>query len=50
MSRNWPDKKELEIVFKVEATGSVKTLKKESEKPSKARALGVRTREAQNEA
>lgn len=48
MSRNWPDKKELEIVFKVEAT--VKTLKKESEKPSKVRALGVRTREAQNEA
>lgn len=50
MSRNWPDKKEQEMVFKVEATGSVKTLNKESEKPSKVGALGVRAREVQNEA
>lgn len=37
-------------MFLVEAAGCVKTLKKESEEPSKVGALGVGAREVPNEA
>lgn len=50
MSGNWPDKREKEIVFRMEAVGCAKTPKEESEEPSEAAVLGVRAREVQSEA
>ena len=40
MSRDWPDKREQETVFQVEAEGCVKTPKKELEEPSEVGVSG----------
>lgn len=50
MSRDWPDKREQEIVLQVEAEGCVKTPKKALEEPSEVGVLEVREREVRDEA